>query len=358
MDRAYFDVGWIKADDGSLVGISLGYDRTSHHEWGIAQMMAVLGVKLPKYPMGVTDRQVNLAPGSLHFHEFSVKPRDKRRKAYPAAMLCLFEDGLFEPMTPGAAQSAFNLQFHGEQGDRFYKPEHDLAVSWDRESFGIAVRGEENIQRLRQLHEAFQKNDIGLGLPWARAFFRGGVSFVILSQMPEQAKADVLAQDIAHKELHDAAAATGIEELLKAAGKECYAFSPAWFDDRKDEVIFCINPKKQDKYNGGWFTVAELKDWIEEKGPVIADKRLDAFLKLPENYDWSCRLLQGMQAKGVQPRHHEKVIWFDEAKTIPGLRHRANRATESVLPSGNYAFQDLMDRFAVPLKERAGTVAA
>jgi hypothetical protein len=356
MRRAYYEAGWMLADDGTLLGLNLGYDRCGEHEQGINDLLSELGVKLPKFPLGVDDRMTTVVPERLQLLEYKTKPRDKRRKGYATAMLCLLEAWEFNnKRTVEETVSAHELVFSSEPGEKWHKPEYDLTTSWNRRGFAIQVRGEENIQRLKDLHAAFLRKDIAVALPWAKSFFRGGTSFVIASRMAAKDKASVLAQDEAYKELILAAEATGVYATLEAAGKGWHALSPAWFDDQKDEVVFFLNPKEQRRYTHGWFTVAELLDWAQDKGPVILEPKLEEFGKHPDNYDWSCRLLRGMNRAGIKPRHHEKWVWMDEAKTIPGLRHRATRDTEHLLPSGDYRFDELMAKYADPLPEAAAT---
>jgi hypothetical protein len=356
MRRAFYDVGWVLADDGTLQGISLGYDHCGQHQRGIEPMLALLGVELPAYPMGVEGRTARTGPeGALVFEEFIHRPHDKRRKGYPAAMLLLKSGALARATSVRDRVKEYDLQFRGEPKDHGHRPEYDLVVSWTHDSFALCVRGAENIARARELYNAFVRCDIAVSVPWAHAFLRGGLSFVMPSRVPDEVKASVLAKDQAALELHLAAKATGIEELLQAAGKKWYAFSPSWFDAEKDEVIFCINPQDQRRYNGGWFSVEELRQWARDEGPVLKDIRLEEFLKRPEYYNWPCRLLVGMRAQGACPRHHERVTWFDEAKTIPGLRHRATRDSENVLASGTYPFEELMAKYAEPLPEKLAT---
>lgn len=360
MRRAYNDMGWILAEDGTLHGVSLGYDRCAQHEWGIASMLELLGVALPEFPLGVGDRQVRKSPAEwLSLHEFSCRPRDKRRKAYPAALLVLHEDPVSrQPGNGEQLMRACGLDFRSEPTDSFYKPAHDLASSWDRESFALLARGDVNIARLRELHAAFLACDIAVAVPWTQSFFVGGVSFALPSRMPEEAKAQVLEQDLAHKALYEAAEATGIEALLAAAGKTYHALSPSWFDEARDELIFYLNPSDQRRYQHGWFTLAELQAWARDAGPVLRDEALEAFAARPEHYNWSFRLLEGMSACGVASRYHEKLVWCDEAKTIPGLRHRATRAGETLLPSGDYPFEELMAKYATPLVAAPAASAA
>ena len=74
------------------------------------------------------------------------------------------------------------------------------------------------------------------------------------------------------------AAATGIEEVLKKAGKRYYALSPRWAAsikgtkngevETKYGVVFWLNPCDQYKNNYGHFTVEELQQWAKGEGPI------------------------------------------------------------------------------------------
>jgi hypothetical protein len=37
--------------------------------------------------------------------------------------------------------------------------------------------------------------------------------------------------------------------------------------------MYWLNPREQDIHNYGWFTVEELKQWAENKGPVMMTKK-------------------------------------------------------------------------------------
>lgn len=62
---------------------------------------------------------------------------------------------------------------------------------------------------------------------------------------------------------------TRIHKILAKSGKKYFALSPRWADDQKKEVVFWLNPYDQDKYNSGWFSVQDLKDWAKDKGKVM-----------------------------------------------------------------------------------------
>ena len=130
------------------------------------------------------------------------------------------------------------LDFHAEPHDTYYKAERDtVAAAWDENGFAIHVRGSENVQCLEELAEAI--------------------------------RAKTLADDEDYQRMLSTAEATGIEQLLKDAGKRFYALSPRWADDTKQDVRFWLNPAEQHAYKSGWFTVEELKQWSKDEGPIL-----------------------------------------------------------------------------------------
>ena len=354
MRRAYYDVGFMVQDDGTLVGISLGYDRCAEHEWGIRDIQAALGVTIPETPIGIEDRVATRMPSNLKFGRYTAKPRDKRRKGYPAAYLIL--DQRWSPVDieskPAEALSNMDVQFIGLMTDKDHDPKWDCACAWSSDSFVINVRGAENIARLEELYEAFKTCDISMGVPWARSFFRGGLAFVITSRVPDAEREAIRVRDLAHKKLLDAAKATGIYETLEAAGKGFHALSPDWLDrEAQEDVIFFLNPREQSKYSSGWFTLDELQAWTKEQGPILKHKEIEAFEK--ENRNTSFNLSVGLTAHGVAQRTHAVLTWADEAKTVIGARLLIAPRSKSVLPSGTYPLAELLERFPAPEEAKA-----
>lgn len=356
MRRAHSNVNWLLGKDEGLVGISLGFDHCGQHEWGIAGILSALAVELPALPLGVQDRAIRRMPSQLTLTEYTHKPRDKRRKGYPAAFLLLEPAHWNWAHRDDAPQGADKLKstdcsFYGEPNDKHWRENDDLATSWNCEGFCIHVRGTKNIARLKELHAAFSTLDIAVAVPWAHAFLRGGLSFTIPSRMPQADKDAVYAQDAAFKKLCEAAQATGIEAELEKAGIRA-ALRPDWFDrEVQDEVVFFVNPSDQRKYDYGWFTVEELRLATTGQGPMMKYTQLDEFKKQPQNYDWACRLLRGLEKQGLRLRYGAQVTWADEAKTVPGLRVRMSKASKGLIADGTYPFDEFMSRYAEPLAQ-------
>lgn len=335
------DQQWALAEDGTLLGLSLGWDFCAEHEWGISGILDAFGMDAARYqdPLGMADRQIKTIPSFLQYAEFKLKPRDKRRKAYPVAMLWL--DHLDVEPLPSPAELAlcqFGLRFYSDT-NRNRHPADTTMVTWDRNGFAILSR-EQDIAHLRQLNEAFLTKDIAIGTPPGHAFSRGGLHLMVLSQLTQEQQDNVLEADIARRKLNAAAEATGIRTELEAAGKRYYALSPDWLDhEQQEEVIFYLNPQEQRANNHGWFTADELRSWIKGCGPVPKDATLKSWEAEKETLISS--LDKKLGERGIRLRLRSRPVWVDEARTVPGLQLRVTRDSQMLLPSGTYTLEQL-----------------
>lgn len=340
MRESTHESGWMVSETGVVQGFCLGFDFCAEHERGVTGLLSVFGVQLPPTPIGIEARTITQVPEALQFLEYSVKPRDKRRKAFPAAMLVL------EPYTTRQALSAAEIAKSLRVS--FYRSETaedgEVCVGWDHSTFAINVCGAENIARLKALHDAFQAKDIAVANPSYFGFSRQGPCFVQPSLVNEAAKQSIRDSDLAYKRLREAVDASGIEETLRTAGKRWYALSPAW-DNREmeEDLVFFLNPCEQRKYHHGWFNLEELKAWAADSGPVLQDEKLVAFDKA--HVDWEYNLVKGVNEKGLGIRH-ARLEWMDEAKTQVGVRIRPAIRCEAEFPEGLYEFNELMAKYA------------
>jgi hypothetical protein len=104
-----------------------------------------------------------------------------------------------------------------------------------------------------------------------------GLVLLIISKTPEELCAHMEAKDKEHDSVQGMMAATGIEDLLRKAGKQWFSLRPrlANEEERKHtgcSVVFWLNPMQQDKYNSMWCSLEQLKLWAMEKGPIVKSK--------------------------------------------------------------------------------------
>ncbi len=253
MRRAFNDFDFIEQDN-KVIGINLGYDHCSEHEWGIDGIMRKLGIPGNSEPenFGIKARMVTEFPEDL-FHFL----KDKTKA-------CL----VFERCYSNPARKPKMTDFSDIQ---IWKG-NEMATAWDEDTFGVMVT-DKYISDLGRLYQAFKDKDVAVWLGHSgNPFANAGLIFCIASAIPEDIKQKMLDGDLDRYNLLRAAETTGIKEKVQKAGKEFFALSPKWKDDEKKEVVFWLNPRHQEQNNFGWFSVQELEDWCIDKGPIPKTK--------------------------------------------------------------------------------------
>jgi hypothetical protein len=240
-------------NEGVLLGVYLGADYAAEHEWGIKGLCELFGIS--GEGVGVEKRVATVVP-PLRYEE----------KGQGAVLVVT----RYEYRLNGAGESE-DLRIY--KGDKF-------AGAWCDEDFGIHVKGKDNVEKLRKLHEAIQNKNVLLyiGGNGDNPFSRGGLVIAIRDVYPAEWAENMRQVDEDQIALTEAAKATGIRERVCAnlksswGGLPFYALSPRWrFENdtpSAHKVIFWLNPCDQNKLNYGWFTVEELDQWIEGKGPI------------------------------------------------------------------------------------------
>lgn len=347
MRESKLNYGWMESEEGDLQGFNLGYDFCAEHEASIKGLLSAFGVDLPDSPVGIEDRVITQVPPALQLLEYMAKPRDKRRKGFPAALLVL-EPYLSRNATSAAALAAsLGLSLYTST----CATDSEVRVGWDQSTFAIHVCGDENLRRLKALHSAILARDLALANPACLGFRRQGPCFVQVSHISPEHKKTIRENDLAAKRLHDVVKASGIEDALARAGKCWYALSPDWYDrDREEGLLFFLNPCEQHRYHHGWFTVDELRAWAANTGPVLQDPALVVFNQ--DHPDWELHLIQGLHASGLALRHHPRLEWLDTDRTRVGVHLRPAVGHAGRLPEGLYDFQELMAQY-LPTAETA-----
>lgn len=248
-----------KKSGGQVLGISLGWDFASEHEWGIDRIYRVFAI--PGRPqrglIGADVRTVTKVPETLKFFQFD-----------NAAYLFLYETFLW------TKESDWNEK----ELDRILRADEneELSTAWDEAAFAVRIKNDaldSGTIVLGQFHEAFIKKDVMI-------FFGGkttplgnkGLILAIRSRMPKDVLHGMKERDEDYLNLQDAFADTGIAQKLKNAEKRYYALTPTWSDEKKESLIFRLNPEDQEDNNFGWFTLKDLEDWILGKGPILNKK--------------------------------------------------------------------------------------
>ena len=352
MKRAYQDIGWELGPTGALQGLSLGFDRRAEHVQGITPLLAQLGVDVEQHPIGLHERKVNADRPIVRFSTYEYTPTVANRRRYPAALLVVM--GATKENLPALTEAEmvkrFDLDFLHAPTHRLNRPEYDLVTAWGADGFAVHARGD-NVEFLAQLYGRLVARDLAVLAPPRPGGAPGAVRLLVVSRISSESQSQLEVLDRENRELSLAVFETSILAQLRRAGAQYHVLTPAWFDEAKDEVIFYLEPSQPNSYNTGWFTLAELQAWANGYGPIVRDRRLERIALHAQHGDWQSRLAQGLAGIGARPRYGVQLVWMDQAEYIAGVRYRATRETEHILPSGNYALSSLMSTYARPVSD-------
>lgn len=247
-------------------GICIKAAYVAEHEWGIRGIHKKYGVSaLVNEEQSGYETCINtIFPGpSIYFKDFTVE--GKKYTMLVSLRSFYTRDDI--KMTKSTLQD-YEIYPYTTDGMR---------GAWDEHSFGIVVPAKYK-QYLSDIYQALLNRECVIILdsgkmpnennnnPFAKNY---GLCLMINSKIPEELKKHRSEKDLDRYRLYKAMADTGIEKILKDAGKRYMALSPKWKDESKTELIFWLNPMEQHLYNFGWMTIQDLLDWTENKGKII-----------------------------------------------------------------------------------------
>ena len=251
--RKGYHGGFIELD-GKIVGINLGCDATSEHEWGIQKLRDAFHVDGEN--MGYEYFVANPPFPELHV----LNNGDEIMVIY---------DPIFQYLSQCTANDYKALQQDFELSIIF----DDMAAAWDDESFGIAVKGKENQEKLTEaLLKPYADGDL-MFLVTRLFSSTPGLTIMRASVFPEEERQKLLEKHNDKIALEKASQKTGIHEILRKAKKEYIALTPRWAKDfekaeTKYPVLYWLNPMHQNVDHYGYFTVEELIAWTKDEGPI------------------------------------------------------------------------------------------
>ena len=263
--RAAFNKKEILKDrDGIFYGINLGFDFCAEHEWGIKKLISYLGVN--ETLLGIDKRKQQVEVIGYNTCTFT---KDKQK--WIGFMLSSTYYG-------NEISKYSNKEFKDFLLKRMYIPYGKnpcISTAWDEKEFAIICPIEDRFI-IDELVEAIKNKELVIGIGAdANPFSRGGLLLMIESKIPQEIKDAVKEADVDYlKLMYVAFKKTKIENLLKRKKKEYYALSPKWANEEKTEVLYWLNPKDQQNVNYGWFTLADLRLWAKNKGPIPMKKEV------------------------------------------------------------------------------------
>lgn len=284
MRRAYHGIQFIPYED-KVIGVCLGYDHCSEHEWGIKRLEKLLGTKKTekklwglgrsKPILGIDSRRIHtLDPHHLLYRE--TLDGDGLLVYWPRHLGVVNGDEADESRVDAQIDNLLNRILAFSHWDK--KNDIDIISAWSDGSFAIRVVGNDNIEYLRSIYDALRNNNAIVTLAhtaYPDVFPDGGLYIFIGDEFPEHVDEAMKQDDQSRMELRKAHQKLGLEQELKNKGKRWFALSPRWVKDFRSPVeseydmIYWLNPMEQRIYKAGWFTVEELRQWGDNEGPVI-----------------------------------------------------------------------------------------
>jgi hypothetical protein len=253
------------------VGIFTGADFCAEHEWGIPDIRNCLDMDVTL--IGVAKRTNQSGEKNIYLSISS------KNKDYAYLVIGREANSIFEDKKPESASQLWKKIYPSNK-------EKDLYCEWDERSVKVVVKGKENVDLLIHLYEAFKYNRGFLALGGTGVFNNGGLIIIDVNDISDKQKKAIEESDLDEGKLYKADLATGIKVKLTATQTESYCFPKSgckWFALRarwndftgnstkktKHPVVYWLNPRDQERLNFGWFTVEELEQWIEGKGPIV-----------------------------------------------------------------------------------------
>ena len=268
--RKSFNCEWLKNSDGTLVGINLGSDHCAEHEQDVPTLKSLLGVNdSPKSSvLGIERRRIT----QLNLDQMTFLDSKNKKTGFSALV---FGRDLNRPKTKTDLPE-------GIKPYRGKKEPTPLSCAWSERDFGVYTDTPDGRDYLRILVAAIQNKEVAIWTGGSVPFSSGGLCIAIIAKASEENKEvmrscdeDVQNVEKAREELE---AEVQLSVTLKEAGKNYMALSPFWSTKikstsrgeltTKHKLIFWLNPWDQKRNNHGYYTVEELLEWANNRGPI------------------------------------------------------------------------------------------
>lgn len=251
-------------------GITLGADWTAEHEWGIKTTQEAFGIDAQdESKLGIERYIMTKLPASINLLEKG------RRKIKEVLLYFNAHGSILEEAKNYLLKDNYpNKEYFNYKYLNSWQEPQEVASAWDEKSFAIRVFSQEEITKIRELKEAFIAGDIAIWVGGKTFFGGGGMHLIIASKMPQLYKDQLYKDHVEQKKLNDAVKQLTIIQELKDAGKKYFALQPSFFKNENGEeylkfFLNPLNPMGQNIYNSGWFTIEELRQWIQGAGPIL-----------------------------------------------------------------------------------------
>ena len=264
-----------------VVGVTLSSDHVSEHEWGFEPLKMSLGVPGSQAEFGIDRRRIRVTPEGLRWHKFAdgsegfgflsnyvwekvekVAPPFRTRRVEPVYKIGP-KKGQVKPGKP-------TFESFG------------VAAAWDERSFLVRATKGEEASKLREVWEAIVAGDAAIWISGGGPFGGHGLNIMIVSRIPQNFLDQMAEGDREEFEVQEYHKGTGIEKLLKDAGKGWFSLSPKRMPNglivRGTEeflvppggIAWWLNPMDQRTNQYGWYNLEQLQAWARNEGPVLS----------------------------------------------------------------------------------------
>jgi hypothetical protein len=248
---------WI-FDDQKLIGINLGVDFCAEHEWGIDGLNCAFGIDLKdESKVGVALRTATQVPPLVEIVDLK------------SASYLVVSSGRFSPAVSYLISEVLVGKDHANEGQKEKRNGSHFTSGWSENSFVIGSGLKEGKGYLKEIKEAILNKNVCVFLADRKnPFGRSGLTICIADRIPAEGRSIMEESDLNQRAIEKAVQTSGIREYLAEKGKKYFALSPRWANDEKSELTFFLNPCDQESNDFGWFSVQELREWGENRGPI------------------------------------------------------------------------------------------
>jgi hypothetical protein len=329
MKKAAKDYGLIfDSKMEKVIGVSLGFDFTAEHEWGIEGIREALGMqefdveehlkKIKENKLGVstriatTDKNIVTTSFTHDGENYYVFYVDRTNCIY------VEEKDLVNTIT-----KMFGYILKQEIED------NRVLTAWSSGDICIVV-GEEDKELPEKFKKAAKESNLFVGeFHDGNPFSNSSLTLFLSDNLTKDFKKSLLEHDKDRIKLERADRTTGIRDVLKKKEAEWrkkhegrsfttpwsyMALSPRWKskEDTKYKVVYWLNPIDQKLINYGWYNVEELMKWVNEEDCSIVPKENWELLKWKnKNSINSMLLLFYEDLPKYEPVHAGEVVNYD-----------------------------------------------
>jgi hypothetical protein len=268
-------------EENEVVGISLGYDFTAEHEGGIRTLKDLLNTKeinfekqkkkINKKSLGIEARRIK-STEHLYTGEFSYN----KEKYYYFLIAQIY--GLIE----GNRISNFVKKSMSSQLESMIEKE-GVATAWSDSDLCFVVKDKIIVDHFKT---EMERSNLLIGtFGSTNPFSNNSLTLLRETGVPQEIKDELLRVDVESIELMKVDDATGIKKELEEKQNQWHQEHPHSFDSpwnyialrphftEKRSLMYWLNPSNQKLVNFGWYTVEQLREWLnEEPNEIVSEE--------------------------------------------------------------------------------------